>query len=72
MTAGLLYDTSTVIGTGGRARARRDQVIAMTPKVLEDTGDRLVVERWFSAEVSVWVRVGLPKEQMYELLPADS
>lgn len=67
MTAGLLYDVSSGVGTMGRARARRDQVLAMTPQVLEDTGERLVVRRWFSTEVSVWHRVGLPKEQLYEL-----
>jgi hypothetical protein len=42
----------------------------MTPRVIEDTGDRLVVQRWFSDEVSVWVRIGLPKEGLYELQPS--
>ena len=67
--SGLLYDPSSGIGTAGRARARRDQVLGMAPRVVEDTGDRLVVQRWFSDEVSVWVRVGLPKDNLYELQP---
>jgi hypothetical protein len=70
MVSGLLYDPSSGIGTAGRARARRDQVLGMTPRVIEDTGDRLVVQRWFSDEVSVWVRIGLPKEGLYELQPS--
>lgn len=67
----VLYDTSSGIGTAGRARARRDQVLGMSPAVVSDTGEELAVRRWFSDEVSVWRRVGAPKDGLYELLPAE-
>lgn len=67
MPADLLYDTSTTLGTVGRARARRDQVIAMSPRVLEETDERIVARRWFSDEVSVWRRVGDRKADLFEL-----
>lgn len=63
-----LYALDSVLGTPGRARARRDQVIGMSPVVLEDTEDRLVVRRWFSDEVCVWARVGGTKSDVFELL----
>lgn len=65
----VLYDVSSGIGTAGRARARRDQVLAMSRSVVSDTGEELAVRRWFSDEVSVWRRVGTPKDGLYELLP---
>jgi hypothetical protein len=65
-----LYDLSSGIGTAGRARARRDQVIAMSHSVVRETDDELTVRRWFSDEVSVWRRLGTPKDGLYELLPA--
>lgn len=70
MPADLLYDTSTTFGTAGRAQARRDQVIAMTPRVIEQTEDRLVVRRWFSDEVCTWRRIGDRKSDLFELLPS--
>lgn len=72
MPADLLYDTSTTLGTVGRARARRDQVLAMTPRVIEETDERIVVRRWFSDEVSVWRRVGTKKDDLFELEPQDA
>lgn len=69
MSASVLYDTTSGIGTAGRARARRDQVIGMSPGVVYDTGEELAVRRWFSDEVSVWRRVGAPKDGLYELVP---
>lgn len=69
--SGILYDLSSGIGVEGRARARRDQVLGMTPRVLEDTAERLVVRRWFSDEVSVWRRVGGAKSDLYELMPPE-
>lgn len=69
--SGILYDTSSGIGTTGRARARRDQVIGMCRAVVYDTGEELAVRRWFSDEVSVWRRVGTPKDGLYELLPPN-
>ena len=69
--SGILYDTASGIGTAGRARARRDQVIGMSPTVVRDTGEELAVRRWFSDEVAVWKRVGAPKDGLYELLPAE-
>lgn len=70
--SGILYDTSSGIGTSGRARARRDQVIGMCRAVVYDTGDELAVRRWFSDEVSIWRRIGTPKDGLYELLPQDA
>ena len=67
----VLYDTTSGIGTAGRARARRDQVLGMSPSVVSDTGEELAVRRWFSDEVSVWRRLGAPKDGLYELLPAE-
>lgn len=67
MPADLLYDTTTTLGTVGRARARRDQVVAMSPRVLEETDERIVARRWFSDEVSVWRRVGDRKSDLFEL-----
>ena len=69
--SGILYDTSSGIGTDGRARARRDQVIGMSHSVVRETDDELAVRRWFSDEVSVWRRVGTPKDGLYELLPPE-
>jgi hypothetical protein len=65
----LLYDPASGVGTPGRATARRDQVLAMTPRVLEDAPERIVVRRWFSDEVSVWRRIGGNKSDLYELQP---
>jgi hypothetical protein len=67
----VLYDTTSGIGSAGRARARRDQVIGMAHSVVRETDDELAVRRWFSDEVSVWRRVGAPKDGLYELLPAE-
>lgn len=67
----VLYDTTSGIGTAGRAQARRDQVVAMSHSVVRETDDELAVRRWFSDEVSVWRRVGAPKDGLYELLPAE-
>ena len=67
----VLYDTTSVIGSAGRARARRDQVIGMAHSVVRETDDELAVRRWFSDEVSVWRRVGTPKDDLFELLPAE-
>lgn len=68
----VLYDTTSGIGTAGRARARRDQVLGMSPVVLEETDERIVVRRWFSDEVSVWRRVGAKKDDLFELEPQDA
>ena len=65
-----LYDLSSGIGTAGRARARRDQVIGMAHSVVRETEDELAVRRWFSDEVSVWRRLGTKKDDLWELLPA--
>lgn len=70
MSGSVLYDTSSGLGTAGRARARRDQVLGMSHSVINDTGDELAVRRWFSDEVSVWRRVGTRKDDLFELLPA--
>lgn len=70
MPAHLLYDAASGFGSVGRARARRDQVIAMTPRVIEETEDRLVVRCWFSDEICTWRRVGDRKSDLFELLPA--
>jgi hypothetical protein len=67
----VLYDTTSGIGTAGRARARRDQVIGMAHSIVRETDEELAVRRWFSDEVSVWRRVGAPKDGLYELLPAE-
>lgn len=64
-----LYDVTSGIGTVGRARARRDQVIAMSHSVVRETDDELAVRRWFSDEVSVWKRLGTRKDDLFELLP---
>lgn len=64
-----LYDLTSGIGTAGRARARRDQVIAMSHSVVRETDDELAVRRRFSAEVSVWRRVGTRKDDLFEMLP---
>ena len=69
--SGILYDTASGIGTAGRARARRDQVIGMAHSIVRETDEELAVRRWFSDEVSVWRRVGAPKDGLYELLPAE-
>lgn len=71
MSGSILYDTASGIGTAGRARARRDQILGMSRAVVYDTGEELAVRRWFSDEVSVWRRVGAPKDALYELLPPD-
>ena len=63
-----LYDLSSGIGTTGRARARRDQVIAMSHSVVRETDDELAVRRWFSTEVSVWRRLGAKKDDLFELV----
>jgi hypothetical protein len=68
--SGILYDTSSGIGTAGRARARRDQVVGMAHSVVRETDDELAVRRWFSTEVSVWKRLGTKKDDLFELLPA--
>jgi hypothetical protein len=65
--SGILYDLSSGVGTAGRARARRDQVIGMAHSVVRETDDELAVRRWFSDEVSVWKRVGDRKSDLYEL-----
>ena len=70
MSGAVLYDTTSGIGTAGRARARRDQVIGMSHSVVRDEGDVLAVRRWFSDEVSVWKRVGDRKSDLFELQPA--
>jgi hypothetical protein len=70
LPADLLYDTTTTLGTVGRARARRDQVIGMSHSVVRETDDELAVRRWFSDEVSVWRRLGTRKDDLFELLPA--
>ena len=70
MPADLLYDTTTTLGTAGRARARRDQVVGMSHSIVRDEGDVLAVRRWFSDEVSVWRRVGDRKSDLFELQPA--
>ena len=62
-----LYDLSSGIGTTGRARARRDQVVAMSHSVVRETDDELAVRRWFSDEVSVWRRLGTRKDDLFEL-----
>ena len=64
-----LYDLSSGIGTTGRARARRDQVVAMSHSVVRETDDELAVRRWFSTQVSVWKRLGTRKDDLFELLP---
>ncbi len=69
MPADLLYDTANGIGTAGRARARRDQVIGMSHSVVRETDGELAVRRWFSDEVSVWRRLGTRKDDLFELLP---
>jgi hypothetical protein len=63
-----LYDLSSGIGTTGRARARRDQVLAMSHSVVRETDDELAVRRWFSTEVSVWKRLGTKKDDLFELV----
>ena len=63
----VLYETTSGIGTAGRARARRDQVIGMSPSVVSDTGEELAVRRWFSDEVSIWKRLGTRKDDLFEL-----
>ena len=65
-----LYDVTSGIGTTGRARARRDQVIAMSHSVVRETDDELAVRRWFSDEVSVWKRLGAKKDDLFELSDA--
>ena len=65
----VLYDTTSGIGTAGRARARRDQVIGMAHSIVRETDDELAVRRWFSDEVSVWRRLGARKDDLFELLP---
>lgn len=62
-----LYDVTSGIGTAGRARARRDQIIAMSFSVVRETDDELAVRRWFSTEVSVWKRLGARKDDLFEL-----
>ena len=66
-----LYDVTSGIGTVGRARARRDQVVAMSHSVVRETDDELAVRRWFSTEVSVWKRLGTRKDDLFELLPTE-
>ena len=63
-----LYDLSSGNGTTGRARARRDQVVAMSHSVVRETDDELAVRRWFSTEVSVWKRLGTKKDDLWELV----
>jgi len=63
-----LYDVTSGIGTTGRARARRDQVIGMAHSVVRETDDELAVRRWFSTEVSVWKRLGTKKDDLFELV----
>ncbi|MFM2153509.1 MAG: hypothetical protein RL199_1944 [Pseudomonadota bacterium] len=63
-----LYDLSSGNGTTGRARARRDQVIAMSHSVVRETDEELAVRRWFSDEVSVWRRLGTRKDDLWELV----
>jgi hypothetical protein len=65
-----LYDVTSGIGTTGRARARRDQVVAMSHSVVRETDDELAVRRWFSTEVSVWKRLGGKKDDLFELSDA--
>jgi hypothetical protein len=65
-----LYDVTSGIGTTGRARARRDQVLAMSHSVVRETDDELAVRRWFSDEVSVWKRLGTKKDDLFELSDA--
>jgi hypothetical protein len=69
--SGILYDTASGIGSAGRARARRDQVIGMSHSVVRETDDELAVRRWFSTEVSVWRRLGTRKDDLFELLPQE-
>ena len=64
----VLYDTASGIGTAGRARARRDQVLGMAHSVVRETDDELTVRRWFSDEVSVWRRLGTRKDDLWELV----
>jgi hypothetical protein len=68
LPADLLYDTANGIGTAGRARARRDQVIGMAHSVVRESDDELAVRRWFSDEVSVWRRLGTRKDDLWELV----
>jgi len=72
VSGAVLYDTTSGIGTAGRARARRDQVVGMSHSVVRDEGDVLAVRRWFSTEVSVWKRVGDRKSDLFELQPQDA
>ena len=65
-----LYDLSSGNGTTGRARARRDQVVAMSHSVVRETDEELAVRRWFSDEVSVWRRLGTRKDDLFELADA--
>ena len=67
-----LYDLSSGIGTAGRARARRDQVIGMSHSVVRETDDELAVRRWFSDEVSVWRRLGTRKDDLWELVGGET
>jgi hypothetical protein len=66
--SGILYDLSSGIGTAGRARARRDQVIGMSHSVVRETDDELAVRRWVSDEVSVWRRLGTRKDDLWEMV----
>jgi hypothetical protein len=70
--SGILYDQSSGIGTAGRARARRDQVIGMSHSVVRETDDELAVRRWFSTEVSVWRRLGSRKDDLWELVTGET
>jgi hypothetical protein len=70
--SGILYDQSSGIGTAGRARARRDQVIGMSHSVVRETDDELAVRRWFSDEVSVWRRLGTRKDDLWELVTGET
>ena len=70
--SGILYDTSSGIGTAGRARARRDQVVGMSHSVVRETDDELAVRRWFSDEVSVWRRLGTRKDDLWELVAGET
>jgi hypothetical protein len=69
--SGILYDTTSGIGSAGRARARRDQIIGMSHSVVRETDDELAVRRWFSDEVSIWKRLGTCKDDLFELLPQE-
>ena len=53
----LPYDPESGVGSPGRPRARREQIVLMSREVVRETAEELVVALWFSTDTATWRRL---------------